>query len=82
MDVVSKLVDVIMDFETRIFGRKRKVRAVDRVSLEVRRGEIYGLVGESGSGKSTIGRISIRLYKPMKGRVFLWEIGYHGTTGE
>ena len=70
MDVVSKLVDVIMDFETRIFGRKRRVRAVDRVSLEVRRGEIYGLVGESGSGKSTIGRISIRLYKPTKGRVF------------
>jgi len=70
MDVVSKLVDVTMDFETRIFGRKRRVRAVDRVSLEVRRGEIYGLVGESGSGKSTIGRISIRLYKPTKGRVF------------
>jgi ABC-type oligopeptide transport system ATPase subunit len=38
MDVVSKLVDVTMDFETRIFGRKRRVRAVDRVSLEVRRG--------------------------------------------
>ncbi|MCC6053964.1 MAG: ABC transporter ATP-binding protein [Thermosphaera sp.] len=70
MDVVSKLVDVTMDFEARIFGRKRRIRAVDRVSLEVRRGEIYGLVGESGGGKSTIGRISIRLYKPTKGRVF------------
>jgi len=61
---------VVMDFEIGLFGRKRRIRAVDNVSLGIGRGEIYGLVGESGSGKSTIGRITLRLYKPTSGKVF------------
>jgi peptide/nickel transport system ATP-binding protein len=45
------------------------VRAVDDVSLEIRRGETVGLVGESGCGKSTVGRAILRLYKPTAGRI-------------
>ena len=45
------------------------VRAVDGVSLEVRRGETLGLVGESGCGKSTFARAVIRLVDPTGGRV-------------
>ncbi|MBA3779679.1 MAG: ATP-binding cassette domain-containing protein [Chloroflexi bacterium] len=44
------------------------VKAVDDVSLEVRRGEVFGLVGESGCGKSTLGRTLIRLQPPTGGR--------------
>jgi len=45
------------------------VKAVDGVTLEVRRGETLGLVGESGCGKSTIGRAMIRLREATGGTV-------------
>jgi peptide/nickel transport system ATP-binding protein len=45
------------------------VKAVDGVSLEIRRGETLGLVGESGCGKSTVGRALLRLYEPTGGRI-------------
>jgi peptide/nickel transport system ATP-binding protein len=45
------------------------VKAVDGVSLHIRRGETLGLVGESGCGKSTVGRAILRLYEPTAGRI-------------
>src|SRR6266566_8912902 len=51
-------------FLRRVVG---SVRAVDDVSFEIRRGEIFGLVGESGCGKTTLGRTLLRLEEPTGG---------------
>jgi oligopeptide transport system ATP-binding protein len=48
---------------------KGSVKAVDGVTVDVRRGETLGLVGESGCGKSTIGRAMIRLRDATGGSV-------------
>ncbi|NNG39133.1 ABC transporter ATP-binding protein [Flexivirga sp. ID2601S] len=45
------------------------VYAVDGMSLQINRGETYGLVGESGCGKSTFGRALLRLEEPTAGAV-------------
>lgn len=45
------------------------VRALNNVSFDIERGEIFGLVGESGSGKTTTGRIIMGFYSPSGGTV-------------
>jgi peptide/nickel transport system ATP-binding protein len=45
------------------------VKAVDRVSFDVQRGETLGIVGESGCGKSTTARLILRLIEPDAGEV-------------
>jgi peptide/nickel transport system ATP-binding protein len=52
-------------------GRKREVKAVQDVTLTLRRGETIGIVGESGSGKSTLARLIIRLIAADKGEVLI-----------
>jgi peptide/nickel transport system ATP-binding protein len=45
------------------------LNAVDKLSLELKRGETLGLVGESGSGKTTFGQALIRLLNPQEGEI-------------
>jgi ABC-type oligopeptide transport system ATPase subunit len=52
-------------------GRKRKIRAVDNVDLEIPRGKILGLVGESGCGKTTLSRCMLYLETPSQGQVII-----------
>jgi peptide/nickel transport system ATP-binding protein len=45
------------------------IKAVDGITLQIKRGETLGLVGESGCGKSTVGRTILRLYEPTDGTI-------------
>ena len=49
---------------------KRELKAVDGVSFDIYKGEVFGLVGESGCGKTTTGRSIIRLYDITGGSVY------------
>lgn len=50
-------------------GIKDHVHAVEKISLEVKQGEIVGLVGESGCGKTTLGRTILKLIEPESGQI-------------
>jgi len=50
-------------------GAVQTVKAVDGVSLVIKRGETFGLVGESGCGKTTLGRCILRLEEPTAGKI-------------
>lgn len=72
--------DVLMDIqhlskhftvETDFLGKPVSVlKAVDDVSLTIKKGEAFGLVGESGCGKTTFGKILVNLYNPTNGKIF------------
>ncbi len=47
-----------------------ELKAVNNVSFEIKRGEVFGLVGESGCGKTTTGRTIIKLYDATDGEVY------------
>ncbi|OCT17109.1 oligopeptide ABC transporter ATP-binding protein OppF [Paenibacillus pectinilyticus] len=63
-------------------GNGKILKAVDNFSIEIKRGETFGLVGESGCGKSTAGRTIIKLYDATEGEVIFDGEDVHKLTGK
>ena len=69
-DAVLVIDDLTKEYRTDI--RKRRVRAVVGLSLEVGRGELFGFVGPNGAGKTTTIRTAMGLIRPTHGRVSIF----------
>lgn len=75
-DIILELKNIKKYFEphqslTQALSQKKAnpIKAIDGVSLKIRRGEIFGLIGESGSGKTTLGKTAMRLLTPSEGEI-------------
>ncbi|MDT7540649.1 MAG: type transport system ATP-binding protein [Acidobacteriota bacterium] len=67
MSNVIEIENLSKDYEVG-FLRKKRVRALDRLTLNVARGEIFGFLGANGAGKSTTMKLLMRLIYPTEGR--------------
>ncbi|QEI04762.1 ABC transporter ATP-binding protein [Pigmentiphaga aceris] len=72
-DIALELCDLSRTYRLKrgLFRAPGMIKAVDGVSLRIRRGETLGLVGESGCGKSTLAKMLLGLLEPSSGNVLI-----------
>jgi len=71
MNQVIKTIDLTKEFQSSFPFRKFK--ALTDLSLEVKRGEVFGFLGPNGAGKTTTFKLLVGLLHPTRGKIFLWE---------
>jgi peptide/nickel transport system ATP-binding protein len=71
-DPILRLCDLCVHFPVKgglPFQKKKWVQAVSHVSVDIQKGETFGIVGESGCGKSTLGNAMVGMVRPTSGHV-------------
>ncbi len=66
-DIILEVKNLKQHFQLR---KDYTVKAVDGISFQIKKGEVFGIVGESGSGKSTIARTIMGVYPPTEGEIW------------
>ncbi|UCC38708.1 MAG: ATP-binding cassette domain-containing protein [Candidatus Aminicenantes bacterium] len=61
----------LIDFFPRAFRKRAAIKAVDGVSIQVEKGEIFGLLGPNGAGKTTLIKMLCTLIVPTKGEAYI-----------
>ncbi len=83
-ETVLKASDICVSFKKQrpwfSKGPEKFINAVDKVSLELKRGETLGIVGESGSGKSTLAYTLLRLQESQAGKIVFNGVNLHALT--
>lgn len=68
---LRKWFPIKLGFFRSVFSKEQLfVRAVDGISFNIKKAEIFGLAGESGSGKTTTGRLVLKLIEPTGGKIY------------
>src|SRR2546425_11746850 len=85
MTSVVEIDNLTKDYEVG-FWRKRKVRALDGLSISVNQGEIFGFLGANGAGKTTTLKLLMRLIFPTAGNARILghdiaEVAMHQRVG-
>jgi ABC-type oligopeptide transport system ATPase subunit len=69
-DVLVRVKNLVKEFPVKAGAfsfSKLYVHAVNNITFDIKRGEIFGMVGESGCGKTTTGRLLLRIHEPTSG---------------
>ncbi|WP_249310152.1 ABC transporter ATP-binding protein [Bacillus sp. FJAT-49736] len=80
--ILVEVEDLIVKYPVRGDRKKKYITPVDKVNLQIKKGEVLALVGESGSGKTTIGRALVRLLKPTEGNITVLGRKIHEIKGK